>query len=340
MRMSARRETAPASVATASRDDGRDAILREALTAATAIPHDADRADALAALAPHLPKALLPDALDVARAISDDHHRTTALAALAPYLPETKNQSFGSKFTPHLSWSLLNQPFVLWGLSALLISFAGAYYSRSSQCNAVASSDYLMAISLLREMQGRVQEMDAILVSHIEETNPSSAIISEISDGVRAVLLGTRGFQTPEFRDHRLSEVVRAFNMAFRRIRPDYALVEDARKATQEELDAEYKGSVIEEPKLDPHIEDAITIKSTIEYDWLLVAHPEFQSGRLKLLLETSLPSDKAMLAFYNHMFSRSLPQNQCSFPDVIGMMARGVESLIMVRLLDMSSMH
>ena len=191
--MSARREAAPASVTAASIDDGREAVLRDALTAATAIPNDADRADALAALAPHLPRALLPDALALATAITDDHHRTTALAAIAPYLPETKNQTFGSKFTSHLSWSLLNQPFLLWGLSALLISFAGAYYSQSSKCNTVASSDYMTAVSLLREMQGRVEEIDAILVSHIEDPDPSSVVISEISDGVRAVLLGSRG---------------------------------------------------------------------------------------------------------------------------------------------------
>jgi hypothetical protein len=263
--------------------------LRDALTAAATIPNEADRAHALTALAPHLPSELLPNALDLARAITDDRHRAIALIAIAPYLPATKKKSFGAKFTSRVNWGLLNQPFVLWGLSALLISFAGAYYSRSSQCNAVASSDYTTAISLLREMQGRDEELDAILVSHIEDTDPSPVVISEISNGVRAVLLGTRGYQTPEFREYRLSAIVRAFNAAFRRIRPNYELVEDVRKATQEKLDEDYKNSVIvAEPKLDPQIEDEITLKSTTEYTWLTLPHPTIQSGHQKTLREES----------------------------------------------------
>jgi hypothetical protein len=67
----------------------RRAVLRDALEAARAISDDSARADALAALAPHLPEALLRDALETVRAISDDSARARALACLAPHLPES-----------------------------------------------------------------------------------------------------------------------------------------------------------------------------------------------------------------------------------------------------------
>ena len=50
-------------------------MLAQALTAATAIPGDYDRAQALTALAPHLPADLLAQALTAATAITGDSPR-------------------------------------------------------------------------------------------------------------------------------------------------------------------------------------------------------------------------------------------------------------------------
>jgi hypothetical protein len=190
-------------------------------------------------------------------------------------------------------------------------------------------------------MQGRASEIDAILVSRIDETHLSPAEISDISDGVRAVLLGDKGFQTPDLKDHRLREVVSAFNTAYRRIRPDDAVVDDARKATQQKLDREYNGSrLIHEPKITPNIEQSIFLESTISYKLLLVKNSTFQSEQLGQLQGQYLPSDQATLTFYHQMFSESLPQNQCTPPNIIGMMAGGIDPPILVRLLNVPSMH
>ncbi|OAN45148.1 hypothetical protein A6A03_15645 [Chloroflexus islandicus] len=66
----------------------RNNVLAEALTTATAIRVEDERAEALAALGPHLPEPLLADALTAAKAITNEGPRAAALAALAPHLPE------------------------------------------------------------------------------------------------------------------------------------------------------------------------------------------------------------------------------------------------------------
>ncbi|MCS6881947.1 MAG: hypothetical protein NZU74_11490 [Chloroflexaceae bacterium] len=63
-------------------------LLGAALAAARAIEDAGRRAEALAALAPRLPEALLGEALAAARAIEDEGRRAGALGALAPHLPE------------------------------------------------------------------------------------------------------------------------------------------------------------------------------------------------------------------------------------------------------------
>jgi hypothetical protein len=60
--------------------------LPGALEAARTITDEQHRAQALAALAPHLSADLLPGALEAARTITDEQHRAQALAALAPHL--------------------------------------------------------------------------------------------------------------------------------------------------------------------------------------------------------------------------------------------------------------
>ena len=68
----------------------RPSLLAQALTAATAITDDHARAQALTALAPHLPADQQPragQALTAATAITDDSARAQALTALAPHLP-------------------------------------------------------------------------------------------------------------------------------------------------------------------------------------------------------------------------------------------------------------
>ena len=64
-------------------------MLAQALTAATAIPDDSARAQALTGLAPHLPPDLLAQALTAATAIPSDYDRARALTGLAPHLPPT-----------------------------------------------------------------------------------------------------------------------------------------------------------------------------------------------------------------------------------------------------------
>ncbi|RMF22823.1 MAG: hypothetical protein D6765_13835, partial [Bacteroidetes bacterium] len=66
----------------------RQEVLREALEVARAIENEGNRAEALSALTPHLPEALLSEALDVAREIEEEMLRAWALAALAPRLHE------------------------------------------------------------------------------------------------------------------------------------------------------------------------------------------------------------------------------------------------------------
>ncbi|WP_287157607.1 hypothetical protein [Chloroflexus sp.] len=62
-------------------------VYAEALAAAREIDSAYRRSNALAALAPHLPPALLTEALAAAREIADGVWRSNALAALAPHLP-------------------------------------------------------------------------------------------------------------------------------------------------------------------------------------------------------------------------------------------------------------
>jgi hypothetical protein len=61
---------------------------RQVLAYARQTPHPQQRAEALAALAPHLPEALLHDALQTARAIGSADYKARALVELAPHLPE------------------------------------------------------------------------------------------------------------------------------------------------------------------------------------------------------------------------------------------------------------
>ena len=71
-------------------------LLAQALAAATAITRDYSRAEALTALAPHLPDPaaeLLAQALAAATAITSDDRRAEALTALAPHLPEAQRPS-------------------------------------------------------------------------------------------------------------------------------------------------------------------------------------------------------------------------------------------------------
>ncbi|NPA91581.1 MAG: hypothetical protein GXO55_09070, partial [Chloroflexi bacterium] len=63
-------------------------LMAQALGAARMIASDRYRAEALAALAPHLPQDLMAQALVAARKIRDQDHRALALAALAPHLPQ------------------------------------------------------------------------------------------------------------------------------------------------------------------------------------------------------------------------------------------------------------
>jgi hypothetical protein len=83
-------ERADALVALAPRLPGTEpAALRAALAAATAIPNQFIRVPALAALIPRLPEVLLQDALAAAIAISNDLTCAEVFAALAPRLPGT-----------------------------------------------------------------------------------------------------------------------------------------------------------------------------------------------------------------------------------------------------------
>ena len=69
---------------------------RQALTYVRQMPDASARAEALAALAPHLEREALGEALAAARGIGDEDARAEALAALAPYLePEQRAQALG-----------------------------------------------------------------------------------------------------------------------------------------------------------------------------------------------------------------------------------------------------
>ncbi|MFC1466742.1 MAG: hypothetical protein ACFLMY_18030 [Candidatus Brachytrichaceae bacterium NZ_4S206] len=61
-------------------------LLGEALSVARAIKREYDRAKALSALAPRLSEPLLAEALAAAREIKDEDDRAKALGALAPHL--------------------------------------------------------------------------------------------------------------------------------------------------------------------------------------------------------------------------------------------------------------
>jgi hypothetical protein len=63
-------------------------LLAQALTVAQAIRSEEHRAEALVGMAPHLPKALLAQALTIARAIRWEAYRAEALVGMAPHLPK------------------------------------------------------------------------------------------------------------------------------------------------------------------------------------------------------------------------------------------------------------
>jgi hypothetical protein len=67
--------------------DQQPAVLAQALADATAISFGFSRAEALTALAPHLPAELLAQALAAATAIADDYYRVRALTGLVSHLP-------------------------------------------------------------------------------------------------------------------------------------------------------------------------------------------------------------------------------------------------------------
>jgi len=74
----------------------RPLILEEALATASAISGEYNRAEALTALAPHLPADLLGQALATASAISGESARARALTALAPHLlPDLRASALG-----------------------------------------------------------------------------------------------------------------------------------------------------------------------------------------------------------------------------------------------------
>ena len=63
-------------------------ILRKPLSTTRSLFTQVSRADALAKLAPNLPKSLLPDAVETARIIDAEPFRVQALPGLIPYLPK------------------------------------------------------------------------------------------------------------------------------------------------------------------------------------------------------------------------------------------------------------
>jgi hypothetical protein len=79
-------------VATVLQAPERDLILTDALSLATVLESDEDRANSLVELAPHL-KGRSAEALSAAAAIGAEPHRATALAALAPHLPDSALQT-------------------------------------------------------------------------------------------------------------------------------------------------------------------------------------------------------------------------------------------------------
>lgn len=70
--------------------------MEQALTAAKSFQVEYARANALAAIAPRLPRterhSVLEQALMAAKDIEGEYYRTSALAAIVPYLPSTESQ--------------------------------------------------------------------------------------------------------------------------------------------------------------------------------------------------------------------------------------------------------
>jgi hypothetical protein len=99
-------------------------------------------------------------------------------------------------------WGLLNQPFTLWLLSALVLSLWSTYHSAAQQCHEQAEKVYSDFISLLDEIGGRVYELRYLNYDPAKQDNPD----------ILKIYRGEMGYQSPSYRGHTLYAVWSAYN--------------------------------------------------------------------------------------------------------------------------------
>jgi hypothetical protein len=101
--------------------------------------------------------------------------------------------------------AFLNQPFVLWLLSALFISAVGMYVNAADKCHATSTQiDSTMKL-LLTEIDGRLHKIQDLDTSQLSSK-------AKVSEAVREILDGKVGYQIPTYRDETLHAVLYQYN--------------------------------------------------------------------------------------------------------------------------------
>jgi hypothetical protein len=113
-------------------------------------------------------------------------------------------QSSWSLFNQHL-WGVLNQPFTLWLLSALLLSLWSTYHSAAQQCHEEAEKTLSDFTALLDEIGGRVAELRRL-------ADNGEANIGSANTDVLQIYHGEAGYQSPAYKGHTLRDVWIAYN--------------------------------------------------------------------------------------------------------------------------------
>jgi hypothetical protein len=105
-------------------------------------------------------------------------------------------------------WGLLNQPFALWLLSALVLSLWSTYHTAAQQCHEQADKTFADFVSLLDELGGRLTELRNQMEKSPEPDNPE----------IKKIYNGQLGYQSPYFRNYTLFAVLRSYNRLASRI--------------------------------------------------------------------------------------------------------------------------
>ena len=157
-------------------DEARRAdALEPALTAASAITHDIDKARVLTDLAPHLDEARRADALEqaltAARAITYDEHKARALTRLAPHLDEARR---ADALEPALTAAsaMANDPFVVFAKVEVLTGLA-PHLDEARRADALEQA--LTAASAITHYAAKLRALTG-LAPHLDEARRAGAL--------------------------------------------------------------------------------------------------------------------------------------------------------------------